>query len=115
MASALDPKRIAELEDLIGPELGPILQSLEQSISRTIDEADAALTTGELATVAYAAHRCRNDALMVGAHQLQDALSALEAASRRRELEAAREAMTRVREIWPGTQEELARAAGGAG
>jgi HPt (histidine-containing phosphotransfer) domain-containing protein len=109
----IDPQRIAELEGLIGPDIGPILESLEQSISSAIDDADGALAAGELSRVAYAAHRCRNDALMVGAVELQKALAALEAASRRLELEGARDALTRVREVWPGIRDELARAARG--
>jgi HPt (histidine-containing phosphotransfer) domain-containing protein len=111
----LDPQRLAELEGLIGPDLGTILQSLGDSISSAIEDAAGALAAGELAGVAYAAHRCRNDAMMVGALQLQEALADLEAASRRDGLEEARQAMRRVREVWPSTRDELARAARGAG
>jgi HPt (histidine-containing phosphotransfer) domain-containing protein len=111
VSSRLDHTRIAELEDLIGPDLGPTLRSLEQSISNAIDDADGALAAGELGGAAYAAHRCRNDALMVGALQLQEALAALETAVRSRELEPARVAMAHIREIWPATRDELARAA----
>jgi hypothetical protein len=48
---------------------------------------------------------------MVGARQLQQALGELEAASRQQKPDPARKAMARVREIWPGTRDELARAA----
>jgi HPt (histidine-containing phosphotransfer) domain-containing protein len=108
---ALDHNRIAELEGLIGSDLGPILQSLEESISTAIEDADRALGAGEPASAAYAAHRCRNDALLVGALQLQEALATLEAASRGKELEPACAAMSRVREIWPATRDALTRTA----
>jgi HPt (histidine-containing phosphotransfer) domain-containing protein len=111
----LDQKRIAELADVIGPDFGPVVESLCQSISSAIDAADMSLAAGDLAGAAFAAHGCRNDALMVGARQLQEALGQLEAASRHQELEPARQAMARVREIWPATREELTRAAGGPG
>jgi HPt (histidine-containing phosphotransfer) domain-containing protein len=107
----LDRQRIAELGQMIGPDLGRVLDSLCQSISSAIQDAGEALTAGDPAAAAYAAHRCRNDALMVGALQLQEALGALETASRRRELEPAREAIERVREIWPATRDELTEAA----
>jgi hypothetical protein len=111
MPTPLDPKRIAELQDLIGPEFGSILESLEQSISTAIGDAAAAIADGDLAAAAYAAHRCRNDALMIGASQLQIALGALEAATRREDPDGAESAMARVRGLWPGAREELARAA----
>jgi HPt (histidine-containing phosphotransfer) domain-containing protein len=111
MPAPLDPRRMAELQDLIGPGFGPILESLEQSISAALDDAAAALTDGNLAAAAYAAHRCRNDALMVGASELQIALAALETATRGSDADAAGAAMARVRELWPGAREQLARAA----
>ncbi len=111
MSAPLDPKRIAELEDVIGPDFGPILESLETSIAGAIDDATAALGAADLAATAYAAHRARNDALMVGASELQRQLTALETAARDEDLDAARAALTRVRELWPQAREELARTA----
>jgi HPt (histidine-containing phosphotransfer) domain-containing protein len=112
--ATLDRKRIAELGEVIGADLGRVIDSLCESISAAIDDADAALASGELPRAAYAAHRCRNDALMVGALQLQEALAAVEAASRRDQLEQARQAMVRVHDIWPSTRDELAHAARGS-
>jgi HPt (histidine-containing phosphotransfer) domain-containing protein len=113
--AALDRKRIAELGEVIGPDLGRVIESLCESISGAINDADAALVEGELPRAAYAAHRCRNDALMVGALQLQEALAALEEATRRQAATPAREALDRVRAVWPATRDELDRAARGAG
>ena len=111
MVAPLDPQRIAELEDVLGPDFGSVLDSLEQSIASAISDADTALAAGDLAATAYAAHRCRNDALMVGASQLQKELSALEDAARGGELETARSTLARVRDHWPAAREELGRTA----
>jgi HPt (histidine-containing phosphotransfer) domain-containing protein len=111
MAAPLDPKRVAELEDLLGTDFGSVVDSLEQSISGALEDADSALAAGDLAATAYAAHRCRNDALMVGAAELQQNLATLEAAARAEDLDTARTAITRVRELWPQAREELTRTA----
>jgi HPt (histidine-containing phosphotransfer) domain-containing protein len=107
----LDPKRLAELQDVIGPDFAPTLQSLAQSIASAIEDAESALAAGDLSATAYAAHRCRNDAMMVGAAQLQLALAELEAAARSQDLERAHALLVPVRELWPGAREELGRAA----
>jgi HPt (histidine-containing phosphotransfer) domain-containing protein len=111
MVAPLDPQRVAELEDLLGRDFGSVIDSLEQSIASAIQDAEIALAAGDLSATAYAAHRCRNDALMVGASGLQQALAALEAASRGGELDAARAMVGRVRDQWPAAREELARTA----
>jgi HPt (histidine-containing phosphotransfer) domain-containing protein len=109
VTTPLDLNRIAELEGLIGPDLGAILASVIQSMSGAIAEADVALAAGDLDAAAYAAHHCRNDALMVGAAGLGAALEALEGSCRARGLDDARTAMARVREVWPATVAELER------
>jgi HPt (histidine-containing phosphotransfer) domain-containing protein len=111
MVAPLDPQRLAELEHILGPDFGSILDSLEHSIASAIDDAEAALAAGDLAATAYAAHACRNDALMVGASELQKDLSALEDAARGGELESARSTLARVRGQWPAAREELGRTA----
>ena len=111
MTIQLDRRRIAELESLIGAEIGGVLQFLIQSMSTAVEQAERTLADGQLERTASAAHRCRNDALMVGAAELQSALSELELAARRGQLEPARVAMGQVRELWPATLSELERAA----
>ena len=112
MAGPLDPKRLDELRGLIGPNLGSVVVSLIQSMAEAIGQADGALAAGRLSEAAYAAHCCRNDALMVGATQLQEALSTLEASTRAEQPEPARAALDRVRQLWPETLAELERVAG---
>jgi hypothetical protein len=113
MAAPLDPKRVAELEDLLGADFGSVLDSLEQSIASALEDAASALAAGDLGATAYAAHRCRNDVLMVGAAELQRQLAELEAAARGGDVDAARTAIARVHELWPHAREQLARTAHG--
>jgi HPt (histidine-containing phosphotransfer) domain-containing protein len=111
VSGALDLKRIAELSSLIGSDLEAMLSSLVKSMARSIEELEGAIAGADLEGATQAAHRCRNDALVVGARHLQAALSTVEAHSRDLRLEPAREALDQVREAWPLTRQELERAA----
>lgn len=112
MAVPLDLKRIAELGGLIGSDLEALLHSLEQSIERSIRELEQALAEEDLDRATYAAHACRNDALIVGAKPLLEALALVESHSRGLRLEPARDAFGRVRGMWPTVRAELERVAG---
>jgi len=107
----LDRERLAQLESVIGAEVGGVLQFLIQSMSSALEEAARALADGELDRTASAAHRFRNDALIIGAKELQSELSELERTAREGRKQPARNAMARVRELWPATVSELERAA----
>jgi HPt (histidine-containing phosphotransfer) domain-containing protein len=111
VSSALDLGRIAELSSLIGSDLEAMLGSLIQSMARSIEELERAIAGADLKEATQAAHRCRNDALIVGARELQTALANLEAYSRDFQLEPAREALEPVRRAWPAARAELERAA----
>ena len=106
----LDLERVAKLEDVLGSDLSEILASLVAGMAEQIQRAEEALADDRLRDVTQAAHRCRNDALMVGAQPLLAALSALEDASRGERLADAHAAMQRLREVWPETRSELQRA-----
>jgi HPt (histidine-containing phosphotransfer) domain-containing protein len=106
----LDLERVAKLEEILGSELPEILATLVAGIDEQVERAEAALADGCLQDVTQAAHRCRNDALMVGAQPMLAALSELEDASRSDRLEDAHAAMHRLREVWPETRSELQRA-----
>jgi HPt (histidine-containing phosphotransfer) domain-containing protein len=110
----LDLERVAKLESLLGADLPEIVGSLVASMSTQIARVEEALAAGRLQDVTEAAHRCRNDALMVGAQPLLAALTDLETASRSARQGSANQAMKRLREVWPETRDELMRAAGGA-
>ncbi len=106
----LDLERVAKLEDILGSKLPDILASLVAGMDEQVDRAEEALASGRLQDVTQAAHRCRNDALMVGAQPMLAALSDLEDASRGNRLKDAHAAMQRLREVWPETRSELQRA-----
>lgn len=114
MTGRLDLSRIAELQGVMDGGIDRIVGSLLQSMESAIEQAKAAVAAGQLDDAARAAHLCRNDALMVDAKQLLAALSELESAARDHQLEPTRHALERVQVVWPGTREELERAADAA-
>ncbi|HEY1517898.1 MAG TPA: Hpt domain-containing protein [Solirubrobacteraceae bacterium] len=110
MSADFDMGRIAELEEVMGTDARTIVASMLASMTSAIDEVETALAAGHLDRVTQAAHRCRNDALMLGARQLQESLTAIEAATRDHDTLRARKALTRLRAVWPSTREQLAEA-----
>lgn len=110
MTTYFDLQRIAELQDVLGAEAGTIVASMLRNMTAAIDEVEAAFGAGDLARATQAAHLCRNDALMLGAKPLLDALTALEAATRDQDEARARVALDELRAVWPATRERLAEA-----
>jgi HPt (histidine-containing phosphotransfer) domain-containing protein len=115
VGTSLDLHRIAELGSLIGSDFDAMLSSLVESMASSIKMLEEALRAGELAQATQTAHSCRNDALMVGARTIQEALSDVETLTRKLELDSARAEFERVRAAWPATRAELERAAAAAG
>jgi hypothetical protein len=110
MTTYVNLERIAELQDVMGSEPGAIVASMTRTMTAAIDEVEAALGAGELDRATQAAHLCRNDALMLGAKPLLDALTELEAATRDHDESRAREGLEKLRAVWPATREQLAEA-----
>jgi HPt (histidine-containing phosphotransfer) domain-containing protein len=102
-----DLERIGELEDVMGADASAIVSSMLESMTVAIDEVEQAMAAGQLDRATRAAHRCRNDALMLGARQLLAALTDLEAAARETNEAEAGAALERVRRVWPPTRDEL--------
>src|ERR1700730_14357956 len=111
MKVQLDLKRLAEVQDLMGAELPEIVGSLAESMRANVERLEESMAAEDLDGAARAAHACRNDALMVGAQELLEALTELETAARAGELRAASEALERTRSVWPATLEQLQRVA----
>ena len=105
-----DLSRIYELKDLMGSEVGPIVASMLATMTGAIEEVETALAASDLDRATRAAHAARNDALMLGAVPLQQALSDLEAATRLLDEARARAALAQLRKIWPATRAGLAAA-----
>ena len=108
MSAYVDPSRIAELQDILGADTQAILASMLTSMTGAIEQLEAAVAAGELEQAIQAAHRARNDALMLSAARLQAALTELEAAARDADEPRTRDALERVRAIWLPTRAELA-------
>jgi HPt (histidine-containing phosphotransfer) domain-containing protein len=106
-----DLTRIVELQDALGPDAESILGSMLRSMAAAIEQIEPALAAGELDEATQAAHRARNDALMLSARPLQEALTELEAATRDYDSARAATALERVQDIWPPTRDELAASA----
>ncbi len=112
MSAHFDLKRIEELQSVLGADTEKILASMLASMSTAIEQAESALAAGELGDATGPAHRARNDALMLGADELQIALTQLEAATRDYDEARAAAALERLRAVWPPTRDELAAIAG---
>ena len=108
MSAYFDPARIAELQDILGADTEAILGSMLTSMTAAIERLEAGVAAGDLDEAIQAAHRARNDALMLSAARLQAALSELELAARAADEPRTRDALNRVREVWPPTREALA-------
>jgi HPt (histidine-containing phosphotransfer) domain-containing protein len=108
---ALDADRLAQLRVFSEPERQAIAKGARAAIADQLDRVERALVASDLATAADAAHRARNETLLVGAKQLTTAFADLEQAARCGEQELARAAAQQVNHIWPATQaaiEEIA-------
>ena len=108
MTSYYDLEQILRLQGVMGSDVAAIVTPLLASMTEAVDEVQDATAAGDLDRVTRAAHRCRNDAMVLGAHQLLRALTSLEDAGRDYDEARVTEALARVREIWPPTRDELA-------
>lgn len=103
-----DLARIGELEEVIGADAAAIVSSMLENMTAAIDDVEGGIAAGDLDRATRAAHRCRNDALMLGAQPLLAALTDLETATRACDEAGAGAALARVRVVWPPTRNELA-------
>jgi hypothetical protein len=97
VSAYFDPARIAELQDVLGADTAAILGSMLTSMTAAIERLEAGVAAGDLDEAIQAAHRARNDALID-----------LELAARDADEPRTRDALERVRAVWPPTREELA-------
>jgi HPt (histidine-containing phosphotransfer) domain-containing protein len=111
MTSYIDLEQVIRLQGVMGPDVASIVAPMLAGMIEAIDEIEAAMSAGDLDRVTRAAHRCRNDALVLGARPLLKTLTELETASREYDAARVAEALTHLREVWPPTRDELATAA----
>jgi HPt (histidine-containing phosphotransfer) domain-containing protein len=111
VSSYYDLEQVLRLQGVMGPDLTSIVRPVLTSMTEAIDEIEAAMAAGDLDRVIRAAHRCRNDAMVLGARPLLRALTDLEDAGRDYDEARVTEARAHVREVWPPTRDELSRVA----
>jgi len=111
MSSYTDLEQIRRLQELLGSDARDIVASMLRSLTGSIEQVEAAMKAGELDGAIRAAHAARNDAMTLGARQLLEALTDLEAATRDWDARRAGAALERVQAVWPPTRDELAGAA----
>jgi hypothetical protein len=104
----LDAGRLSELRVFSEAELRRIGADAAKAIATQLQALDRALAAEDLAAAGEASHRARNETLLVGARELDEALAALQQAARDRQLERARAAAARARSLWPPTRAALA-------
>ncbi len=108
-AVALDADRLAQLRVFSDLELRQIASGVIDAIAEQLRRVEQALPARDLVTAAEAAHRGRNETLLVGARELCDAFTALEEAARGGQLGAADDVAATVRGLWPGTRAAIER------
>jgi HPt (histidine-containing phosphotransfer) domain-containing protein len=107
VSAYVDSTRITQLKEFMGAEADPMIASMLRSLSGAIARLESVVEAGEVDAAAQVAHTARNDALMLGAGPLQEALRELEAAARDADEPGTSALLERVREVWPATWEQL--------
>lgn len=83
MTTTLDPKSIAELVDLGGPEfLTQVLETFDRNLHGQVEEVRRAATEGKLDALGRAAHRLKGSCASVGAHDAAAICFAIERRAR---------------------------------
>jgi hypothetical protein len=100
----LDAGRLRDLSVFTRAELRPICLGSIGAIAEQFEALDRALAAGQLESAGEVAHSARNEALLVGARELSDALATLESAAREGESARVQKAAELARELWPETR-----------
>jgi HPt (histidine-containing phosphotransfer) domain-containing protein len=109
----LDDDRLAQLGVFSDAERHAIAKGAASAITDQFDRLEQALATSDLGAVADAAHRARNETLLVGARALTTAFADLERAARDGEQELASAAAQQAKAIWPATHAAIDKVATG--
>lgn len=110
----LDAERLRDLQVFSRGELAAIGRGAVDAIRAQLATLERATGESDLGVAAEAAHRARNETLLIGARELGEAFQSVEAAARAGRASDAREAAATARELWPATREAIARATYGA-
>jgi hypothetical protein len=107
-AVALDAERLAQLRVFNEAELRQITADVIDAVGAQFDRLQTAFAGHDLTTAADAAHRARNEALLVGAMELCDAFTEVEEASRSGDGRRASDAARAAQDLWPPTRDAIA-------
>lgn len=110
----LDAGRLGDLRIFSKNELEEIGRRSIDAISRELEVLDDAVGRQDLAAAGEAAHRARNETLLVGARELGEAFQSVEDAARAGQAPLIVEAIATARALWPSTRDAIARATYGA-
>jgi HPt (histidine-containing phosphotransfer) domain-containing protein len=99
----LDADRLAQLRVFSEAELHSIAKNAASVIADQLKRLERALARTDLSTVADAAHRARNETLLVGANDLTHAFADLETAARDGNTPGVMAAAQEVNTVWPET------------
>jgi HPt (histidine-containing phosphotransfer) domain-containing protein len=103
-AVALNPERLAQLHVFSEAELRQIMADVIDALEAQLSRIRTSLPARDFAELADAAHRARNEALLIGATDLCDALTSLEQAARSGDPVGSEQAARRAEEWWPDTR-----------
>jgi HPt (histidine-containing phosphotransfer) domain-containing protein len=106
----LDAERLQDLQVFNEAELREIGLRAIRAISEQLLELDRELAREDLRAAGEAAHRARNEALLVGARELAAALGVVEESARAGRGSVASEAAATAQEVWPSTRDAIRRA-----
>lgn len=106
----LDAGRLRDLEVFSLNEVEEIGRGAIDAISRELDVIERAVAGQDFATVGQAAHRARNETLLIGARELGEAFQSIEEAARADRGSVVSEGIAAARVLWPATREAIARA-----
>jgi HPt (histidine-containing phosphotransfer) domain-containing protein len=110
----LDAERLRDLRIFSRTELGEIGRDAIDVIAAKLEAIERAVGDPDLAAAASAAHRARNETLLIGARELSEALESVETAARAGHASRVREGVAAARALWPATRDAIARATYGA-
>jgi HPt (histidine-containing phosphotransfer) domain-containing protein len=112
-AVALDADRLAQLRVFTEAEVRQIMADVIDAVTAQLEHLHSALPSRDFKSAADAAHRGRNETLLIGARELCDAFTSLEQAARAGDATRAEGAAKIARELWPATQTAITRVLAG--
>jgi uncharacterized protein with LGFP repeats len=107
-AVVLDSGRLDQLRVFSASEVRQIASDVIDAVEAQLERLAAELSAGTLQGAAEAAHRARNETLLIGALELCAEFSSLEDAARAGDRAAGQQAAQRAAGLWPPTRAAIA-------